>query len=87
VIPAERVFTGAERADSPDPGMTKRVVKKRPKMTTFFAKKTTFDDLTFAKPLILLARKKSPKLSSKVVIFVWNSLKSLIHSRMLILAP
>ncbi len=41
--------------------VTTRVVKKTPKKTTDFAKKTTFDDLTFAKSLISLARNKWPQ--------------------------
>jgi hypothetical protein len=57
-IPACRVFTGAERAESPNSAMTTRVVTKRRKMTTLLAKKTTFDDLTLAKSLISLGRNK-----------------------------
>jgi len=54
--------------------MTTRVVENSPEMTTFFAKKTTLDDLTFAKRLFSLAQtKKGAKCrqkSSFVVIFV-----------------
>jgi len=39
-------------------GLTKPVVKKTPEITTFFAEKTSFDDLIYAKYMILLVRKK-----------------------------
>ena len=49
-------------------GMTTSVVKKTLKMMTLFAKMMTFDDSTFSKTLISLARNKGPKMSSFVVI-------------------